>query len=203
MASISSIHEQLDALCCRVKGQVDALEPLEKVFAEHAERLRGHDQARCLDDLRERLIKEIGDAELSEKIAYCAYAQAKNEDGWLKFGLGVLEALLLRPQEYAAKRTAKKFVPVTPFDTIMIAIGAYGLPEDVHVFSISRYARDWDTSGLNVITRWEANGYRLYTQKAFFDILGKLRDEILQGKSRLPITQASIDTKLLPRPAYH
>jgi hypothetical protein len=198
MASISYVHNHLDALCCRVKAQVEALEPLEKAFADQADRLRGHDEAYCLDRLRERLMKEIWDAEFSERMASYVYTQAGKGDSLFEFGLGLLEAFLLSPEENSAKRAAKKFIPVTPFGKIMIGIGAHGLPEDVQVFSISRYARDLHTSELDAIAKWEAKGYRLFNQEAFIKFLGKLRDEILQGKSRLPIAQACFASKFLP-----
>jgi hypothetical protein len=201
MENMNDSHKHLDALHCRIQAQGDALEDLQKTFTEQAEQLLRHDQAQCLDDLREKVEHEIAYIEYGETVASVAFKNSKIETGLFNFAAGTLAGLLFRLKEQPLKMGARlalnEFAYTKPFGTFMVGIGANGVPDDVHVFPVSEYARKRCISESTVKAELEARGYRLYTPVTFFAFLGRLKDGLLQGTSSLPATGASTAIKLV------
>lgn len=201
MEDINDPHKHLDALRCWIQAQVDALEGLHKAFTEQAEQLRRRDQVQCLDDLRKKVEQETRDIEYRETVASLAFNNSKIETGLLNFAavnfLGLLFPLKEHPLKMGARLAHKELSRTKPFGTVMIGIGANGVPDDVHVFPVSEYARERCISESTVKAELEAKGYRLYTPVTFFAFLGRLKDGLLQGTSSLPATGVSTAIKLV------
>jgi len=202
MERVNYFNKDLDTLHSRVHAQVDALEGLQKAFTEQAEYLRRYDQAQCLDELRERVKHEIAHIKYGETVASLAFKNSKIGSGLFSFAavnlLGLVFPLKEHPLKMGAKLARNEFADTKPFGTVMVSVGANGVPEDVHIFSISEYARKRYISEVEVKSELKERGYRLFTQEAFFEFLERLKHGILQGTSSLPATKASTTIRLVP-----
>jgi hypothetical protein len=202
MENINDPHKHLDALRCHVQAQSDALESLQRDFAEQAEYLRRRDQFQCLDELRERLEQEIERIEDRETAASLDFKDSKMKMGLLSFVAMNLAGLVFRLKEHPMKIGARLLINeldnTSPYGTIMLGVGANGLPDDVHVLPISEYARQWHISETEVKAELEARGYRLFTREAFFEFLDQLKDGIRRGTECLPAAKVSTTIKLVP-----
>jgi hypothetical protein len=203
MENISGFHKHIDDLHYRVQALSHAEEGLQQAFNEQADRLCRHDQARCLDDLRKKVEREIIYADYRETSASLAFTNSKIEASLFNFVGGTLAGLFLPLKEHPLKMGARLAVEASartsPFHTIMVGVGANGVPDDVHVFSISEYARKWCTSEVEVEAELKARGYRMFTQKDFFDLLDKLKHRVLAGTFRLPALKSGTVVKLVRR----
>lgn len=201
MENMNDSHKHLDLLHCRIQAQLDALEGLQKAITDQAEQLLRHDRAQCLDDLRKKVEQEVEYIEYGEMSASLAFKNSKIKTGLLNFAavnvLGVVLPLKEHPLKVGARLALNEFAYTKPFGTIMVGIGANGVPDDVHIFPVSEYARKRCISESTVKAELEAKGYRLYTPVTFFVFLSRLKDGLLQGTSSLPATEASTTIKLV------
>lgn len=194
MENLASCRRQLEALRHRVKAQTTALGLLCEAFTQEAECLRRLDQAGCLDALRAKVIRQAAVIQQMETIESCAFTKATLASGLVRFGLGTLAGLLLQKEEHplsiGARLAEDDFTPREPFGTVMVAIGAGGVPDDVRVIPVSRYAREDCASETAVIAALEAKGYRLMGPGVFLRLIDEAKTSVLKGDSSLPTAQA-------------
>lgn len=201
MENMNDSQKHLNALHCRTQAQLDALEGLQKAITDQAEQLLRHDQAQCLDDLQKKVEQEAEYIEYGEMSASLAFKNSKIKTGLFNFAavnvLGLVLPLKEHPLKVGARLALNEFAYIKPFGTIMVGIGASGVPDDVHVFPVSEYARKRCISESTVKAELEAKGYRLFTQEAFFEFLDRLKEGILRGTSCIPATKAGTTIKLV------
>ena len=91
------------------------------------------------------------------------------------------------PLLVGARLANNQFKRTEPFGTIAVAVGDAGVPDDVQVVSLSKYAREQRLSESTVSSELEARGYRLLTPEPFFAFLDELKDKVLKGALSLPV----------------
>jgi hypothetical protein len=86
------------------------------------------------------------------------------------------------------------------FGMIMICVGKDGLPDDVHVVSISELARSQNREESEIIREIQQRGKWLFSPEGFLVMLDTLIKELREGKLRLPISLKQLPAKLaIPR----
>jgi hypothetical protein len=190
MASLTSYHLHIQELHRQVKRQVDALVILGDRFANEAQYQYRHDQARSLDDLKERLVHEIKDIEKMETASSIGSMQGTLIAGGVKFAVGFLLALASRSEDHpfsvGLQFAESSLERTTPFGNIVIAVGTGGLPYDVKTISVSKLARDKDKEESEVTAILESR-FHVMTIDNFFIILEELKGKVLQGVLTLPV----------------
>jgi len=78
------------------------------------------------------------------------------------------------------------------FSTVLVCIGLEGVPEDVHVVSVSSQARKSRQKEFRVVEALQKNQNLLLTEENFSELLDRLVDKIIEGKLSLPISLQSI-----------
>lgn len=196
MENMAGCQSRVEALRRRAGAQVDVLLPLNELFAREAERLRRHDQAQSLEALGRKIAQEVSDVQRTETAASYGFNQAALITGLVKFGIGSLEALASRNGEHplaAGKRLAQDdFARTAPFGQVRVAVGSQGIPDDVMVVPLSRWAREQGNSESEVVALLQARGYRLVTPEAFFTILNELKGKVLKGTLALPVAASGL-----------
>ncbi len=145
MESMTACRQWVEELRCRARAQVDALGVLENALAREAEHLRRRDQARCLDALRARMAQDVADMRRREVTASLSFNEVALISGLAKFAIGSLIGVALRANEHplsiGAKLAASDFARSAPFRTVLVGVGPGGVPDEVNILPISRYAR--------------------------------------------------------------
>ena len=195
MEGMTAYRQQMEALRCRAKAQVEALGVLEKAFAQEAEHLHRGDQAQCLDALRARVTYEVSHIRRMESAASFGFTKATLITGLAKLALGSLMASAVRSQEdplsFGVWLANTSFARTAPFGNVAVAVGPGGLPDEVNVIPLSRHAREMGKSESEIMAAIEAHGYRLLTPESFFRALDQLREHVLKGAATLPVAIAS------------
>jgi len=83
-----------------------------------------------------------------------------------------------------------------PFGRVLIGIGKGGLPEDLKIINVSRFARESNKTEPEVETSWKHDGYLLMTPQVFTQALDKVEREILDGSLSLPIKISEITKRV-------
>ena len=196
MENMVGCQSRVEALHRRARAQVDVLLPLNEFFAQEAERLRRHDQARSLEALGRKIAQEVSDIQRAETAASYGFNQAALITGLVKFGIGSLKALASHNREHpltAGARLARDdFARTAPFGEVRVAVGLGGVPDDVNVVALSRQARELGGAESEVAERLEGRGYLLFMPETFTTILNELKDKVLKGTLALPVTSSSL-----------
>ena len=196
MASLTSYHLHIQELHRRIKRQADALVILGDRFAREAQYQYRHDQAASLDDLRKRMEQEVRDIKGIETASSIGFTQGTLIAGGIKFAIGSLWALASRSDEHPiwkGLRLAESSLERTaPFGRIVIAEGSGGLPDDVQVIPLSKWAREQDKEESEVIAALESS-FHVMTIDNFFIILEELKGKVLRGALTLPVSASYLN----------
>lgn len=196
MEGMTACRQRVESLHCRARAQIHALGVLEKAFAQNAECLRRHDQARCLDDLRVRVTREVRDVQQMETIASSAFTKAMLISGLAKLALGSVLALARRSEEHplviGTRLAQSAFEGDAPFGTVIVAVGSSVVPDDVKVVALSQQARQSGKAESEVVAALEASGYRVMTPESFSIALNELKRKVLTGILALPVEASSL-----------
>ena len=196
---MNTYRQLVEALCRQVREQVTALEPLGDVFAQEAKRIFRHDQVRRLRSLKTRVLSEVDDIQRKETAVSYGFTTATLITGMAKLALGGLAAAVVRNRRalsigaYLAERDLTK---TAPFGTVAVAVGRSGLPDDVEVISLSRFARELDRLESDIEATLRTNGYLLMTPEVFFRVLTELERRVLDGSLSLPVTNEQLSGEL-------
>ena len=189
-------RSRVEALRHRARAQVDVLPPLNEFFAQEAEHLRRHDQARSLDALGRKIAQEVSDIQRMETATSYGFNQAALITGLVKFTLGSLAAGAAHTPEYplsiGARLAEGDFARTAPFGEVRVAVGVQGIPDDVNVVPLSRWAREQDRSESEVVALLKARGYRVAKPETFLKILERLKRRVLKGTLSLPVAPSSL-----------
>ncbi|MFC1846482.1 hypothetical protein ACFLYS_00275, partial [Chloroflexota bacterium] len=82
------------------------------------------------------------------------------------------------------------------FGTIMVCIGKGGLPDDVHVISVSRRARTQNQPESKIIQELQQRGMLLFSPDVFPVIINTLIEQLRAGKLSLPISLKQLPAEL-------
>ena len=201
MEYLNTCRQQIEALHCQVKAQVDALGVLEKAFDKEAEHLRRLDQAQCLDALRAKVTQQVSYMRQMESDASYGFTKGRIIGSLAKFAVGSIMASALQTDEppllVGAKMAANDSVENRPFGKVMVAVGPGGVPDDVKVIPLSRWAREQSRTEAEIPAAMEAQGYYLATPEEFFGVLQEVKQHVLKGNVSLPV----VDFNLALKPA--
>lgn len=196
MENMAGCQSRVEALRQRAGAQVDVLLPLNELFAREVEHLRRHDQARSLDALGRKIAQEVSDIQRTETSASYGFNQAALITGLVKFGIGGLEALASRshkhPLSAGARLAEGDFTRTAPFGEVRVAVGVRGIPDDVNVVPLSRWAREQGRSESEVVALLKARGYRVMKPEGFFITLNELKGKVLKGTLVLPVADSAL-----------
>ena len=86
------------------------------------------------------------------------------------------------------------------FGTVMVCVGSAGLPDDIHLISISELARKQRRKEDEIIRELQQKGKRLFTPNNFLDMLEKYVEKAREGKLCLPVATGQLPAGLaVPR----
>ena len=200
MDTMNTYRQLVEALCRQVREQVTALEPLGDVFAQEAKRIFRHDQVRRLRSLKTRVLSEVDDIQRKETAVSYGFTTATLITGMAKLALGGLAAAVVRNRRalsigaYLAERDLTK---TAPFGTVAVAVGRSGLPDDVEVISLSRFARELDRLESDIEATLQTHGYLLMTPEVFSTVLTEFERRVLDGSLSLPVTSEQLSSELV------
>jgi hypothetical protein len=200
--SVTVCRQRLEALRCRVRTQVKALGVLKTALAKEAEHLRWHDQAQRLRDLRSQIMQEVQHVQRLEVDAAYTFDKVMLISGLAKFASGALGAIVVGSSEDALSvgtQLAKSdFERTQPYGTVLVAVGPGGIPNEVNVIPVSRWARESGRPEAEIEVALKAQGYVLMQPQTFYRVMEGLEDKVVAGVLRtLPVAAA----KLLPKSA--
>ena len=190
-----TIDEWLRNRVCDIKAQIGALEELNVIFHNDAERLVRHDQAEYFNSIKNRILKEVQWVQRMETASQSGRSQGAIISGIAAFGLGSLFAAMGGSKDpvYTGLNLANAVLSEEiPFGTVLIAIVKKGIPEDLKVISLSRLARESNTSEETIKTALKERGYLLMKPEEFDIVLDKLISNILDGSVSLPINNKDL-----------
>jgi len=163
--------------------------------AQFASGVSHYDQAVSLDDLKARIIEEVEDARIAEVVARSKFTERKLTRGIMNFATGALVAAITskeNPLLKGAHLFRSALDDKAPFDTVLVAIGQKGLPEDVRVVPLSSLARQSNRSESDIGEALRRRGCLLMTPQTFTTLVDNLRSRVLEGSLYLPVSIESI-----------
>ncbi|AKG53542.1 hypothetical protein DGWBC_0879 [Dehalogenimonas sp. WBC-2] len=93
-----------------------------------------------------------------------------------------------REDAFEKERITRRTMRQNTFGTIMVCVSKGGLPDDVHIISISKISREHNRPETEIIRELRKRGETLFTLKLFDVILGTLNEKLAKGTLHLPIS---------------
>ncbi len=200
MESLRESRQWIAALKGQARTQAEALEVIRNAFGKEADHLRRYEEVRSLEHLRERVAQEVAAIERSETSALRASTKATLATGVAKLAIGTVIGAMARSEEHPLsfgwRLAANDFTRKEPFGTVVVAVGPEGVPLDVDVVSISRYARRSGRSELNVRAALERDGHKVMTPEAFYSLLDRLKKDALTEARKVALPHVRAVLKL-------
>jgi hypothetical protein len=195
MESLKSFHEHLENLQHQARILTSTGLSLITLFAGETNRLSREDEASRLIALYSSIRQRLERVKRNEDSASYGHSQAN-----LMLSLGRLAAsgVLGMVSENRQLSTMSGYLlqglgnKQRPFGKVLVCIGPKGLPDDLRVVSISRLARESNQDEPEVVNELQERGYLPFNEKEFSLLIGKLIDNILKGRLRLPIPKEKL-----------
>ena len=187
-------NAKLKNLQIHVGSLVSATASLASLLGEEAISLKRRDEVARLQVLRAAIMSHIESARCDEDSS--SYNYSKWELFRCLSGLGTRLAATTSNNDKLWNTSQKLFdTPANGephFNTILVCIGLGGIPDDVHVVSVSSQARKSRQKEFRVIEVLQKKQNLLLTEENFSELLDRLADKIIEGKLSLPISLQSI-----------
>lgn len=190
METIASFEELIQTMRSELEQQTIALERLAIAFAGSDIQLIRHDQVARLRILKSRIMEEVQNIKRSES----ASQSSANTEALLSSGTAFIFGSLFMAQmgrkdalDIGSRMAELSLTKNIPFGLVLIAIGKEGLPEDLKIIPVSRFARESTKTEPEVETSWKHDGYLLVTPEQFAELLDKAAQAVLDGSLCLPI----------------
>jgi hypothetical protein len=154
-----------------------------------------HDQIEYLNRIKNRILKEVQYIQRMETASQSGHNKGAIISGFAAFGLGSFFAAIGGHKDpvYTGLNLANAVLSEEiPFGTVLIAIGKKGIPKDLKIISLSRLARESNTSEEKIRTTLQDKGYILITPERFDTAFGKMVSNILDGSVSLPINNKNL-----------
>lgn len=187
-------NDSLKGLQTHAGNLVSAAESLASLLEEEAIGLKRRDEVARLQVLRAAIMSHIESARCDENSSSYNYSVV----GLFRSlaGVGTKLAATTSDGDRLWNISQKLFDPPANgeprFNTVLVRIGLGGVPQDVHVVSVSRQARKSRQKEFRVIEELQKKQNLLLTEENFFELLDRLADKIIEGKLSLPIGLQSI-----------
>jgi hypothetical protein len=191
METIASFEELIQTMRSELGEQAIAVKELAISFADGEQRQVRSDQATILRNLKTRILWEV------ENIRQMELAAQSSDNNITLLGrapvafiFGSIFTATTRHKD--AYKTGVKLAGSVlskniPFGMVLIGIGKEGLPEDLKIIPVSRFARESTKTEPEVEASWKHDGYLLVTPEQFAELLDKAAQAVLDGSLCLPI----------------
>jgi metal-dependent amidase/aminoacylase/carboxypeptidase family protein len=130
-----------------------------------------------------------------ERDAAYRYSDVRLMRGLAAFALGTLRAAVVNSEDplSVGLRLAKGDLErKQSYGTVLVVIGPGGVPDDVNVISLSRWARESGRSEARIEAALKAKGYRLMTSQDFSRFMEELESRVLGEMVALPVATSSL-----------
>lgn len=199
METTGEFNLSLKELQCQLRWQKATVEELGPVLDKCAKGVLRHDQAVSLDDLKVKIMTEADDARMMETVASNEFNKRKLTRGITGFAAGALFAAMAGQSNPLSKGVSilqSALDQKAPFDTVLVAIGKQGLPEDVTVVPLSSLARGSNRSESQIREALQKRGYLVMALQTFAMLIENLKPKVLDGSISLPLSIEKIANKL-------
>jgi len=186
----------------RLRERGSACEALDTFFSKGADRMAREADIAWLQNLTIRLKQHLEEAVLNEDKAQ--YASLKGDavssiGGFIVKGIGsAIGGYTWSSEAFEKDLTGRRARKQRTFGMIMVCIGKGGLPDDVHIVSVSEKARTHNQSESAIILEIQQSGALLFAPDKFMQLIEELVRDIHKGKRRLPILPEQLPVKLVP-----
>lgn len=186
----------------RLRERESDCEALDTFFAKGADLMAREADIVRLHNLTIRLKQHLEEAVLNEDGAQ--YASIKGDalssiGGLIVKGIGsAIGGHTWSSEAFEKDLTGRRTRRQCTFGMIMVCIGKGGLPDDVHIVSVSEKARTQNRSESTIILEIQQSGALFFTPDKFMQLIEELVRDIHKGKSRLPILPEQLPVKLVP-----
>ena len=194
MAGMRAGDAKLKSLQIHVGNLVSATDSLASLLEEEAISLKRRDEVARLQVLRVAIMRHIESTRCDESSSSYSYSAVRAVRSLV--GLGARLDAATSNNDRLWNMSQKLFDPLANgeprFSTVLVCIGLEGVPEDVHVVSVSSQARKSRQKEFRVVEALQKNQNLLLTEENFSELLDRLADKIIEGKLSLPISLQSI-----------
>ena len=199
MESITDFEIQIKAIGLELEQQEVAVDKLALAFSECDTQLCRHDQVVRLRILKSRIMREVEDIKRMESAAQMRSTGNAFLGAGAAFTFGSL--FLAAKGRQDASRIGLKLAISTlgktvPFGTVLIAMGKGGLPEDLTIIPVSRFARESNKTEPEVEVSLKHDGYLLMTPGQFAELLDKVEQAVFDGSVCLPLARSEVMKQL-------
>jgi hypothetical protein len=180
----------IDTLKSELKQQFRVVDELSATFNECNIQLKRRDQVVCLQTLKSKIMREILDIKEMESAAQMGSAGFAFLNAGTKFTFETLFLTAMGRRDaprLAAKSAISKLGKTGPFGKVLVAIAKEGLPEDLKIIPVSRFARESKRTESEVEASWQHDGYLLMTPDQFTYLVDRVEQAVLDGSLCLPI----------------
>ncbi len=184
MEGIKELNDDLDKIEQEVQSVKEAVCKLNCKFVEEANFIRRTDRISALEELKERLFKEIDsilDAEDTAKINFKFNKVLSGVSGFIGGAVGAAFVKRKDPlsigKEVGRELYKQKEAVKLCFGNIMAVTKDFNKPEDIQVVSISQIARERSMTEAMVIAGYKDNGYTVLTPEQLKQHLDKLIED--------------------------
>ena len=164
---MTTIAQQLKDLMVRAGELVSATESLATLFEEEGISLKLGDHVARLQALQADIGKRLESAQSDENTARSSYPAGKfiKLTAWSIAEVFGVESIDTRWNKTSQKLAQPPAKGEPPFGMILVCIGPGGIPEDVHVVSVSRMARESRLKESEVMDSLIAGGSLLFNER--------------------------------------
>lgn len=196
---MTTVYTDLAVLRVRACELANAAESLATLLDEEANRLKRGDQVERLHQLRCDIAKDLETARQAEDRA------SSRETALTAFDnvAGLATSLIAKDSNSKGFQALSDHLLAAPtyrkpvFGTVLVAIGPKGLPDDVHVVSVSCWARESKRPESEISKELRSGGKLLFSERSFSLLIDTLSNKILNGELSLPV---SVERLFLPIP---
>ncbi len=196
-------NQGLQDLGNRVRELATTCRTLDTFLAEGAAQLLREAEVKRLETMATRICEYVAEAKSSENRAQRAW---QTGDSLVGIGKLIVKGIDFTDGKHAGLDAFKKNIAALPsskqpcFGTIMVGVDRGGLPDDVHVISISGRAREQYQTESGIIQELQRRGMLLFYPDVFHAMVDRLIKQLHEGKIRLPILPKQLPAGLaIPR----
>jgi hypothetical protein len=191
MAALRISHSYLEDLRSEAKALSEGIAALDGLLDREAARLKREDEASTLRAVYRVIVEQLERARSSESCA--SYRGAKADLMLSLTGLAAKIVVAATTKSQRARNIVRNLFDTEgqekPFGTLMVCVGAKGLPDDVVVVSISQLARESNRPETEILSKLQDDGYLLFSEQEFSVLIDRLVAEVREGKLHLPVSK--------------
>ena len=184
METINYLRKRLINKLKEAKQLNDAFTELDRRITKEAGHIDRLDRIVRISVLKSRLVSEINRIKGEEDIAERCFNTSKRFNSIAGFALGGIVGAITKqnPLLSGYRSYSTELDKKAEFGNVMIVAKENGEFEDTKVIAVSRLAREDNTTKPNIITSIKRDGYLLFTPEEFWQLLDRLKEEIMEGK---------------------